>query len=235
MKIMKSIMILTVVLCASVALADDQLPPGAGDAKKPQAPAKPKPAKSKASKASAAAPTQPQLPLTPGPAVVNTKYANVRGQAAINSEVVTALKRGEEVTVVEEVTLKKPKTDEPARWAKIALPPSVGVWVHSDYIDGSTKTVKSKRLNLRSGPGENYSVLGRAEHGTPVKEIEVKGPWVKIEAPANTYAFVASHLLQPRIAPPGEAIAAAQPSKPLETAKVETARPLQAGRGKSRL
>lgn len=229
MKIMKSIMILTALLCANLALADDQLPPAgaAGDAKEPAAPAKSKPAKSKApkSKPSTAAPAQPQLPLTPGPAVVNTKNANVRGQAAINSEVVTALKRGEEVTVLEEVTLKKPKTDEPARWAKIALPPSVGVWVHSDYIDSNTKTVKPKRLNLRSGPGENYSVLGRIDQGTPVKEIEVKGPWLKIEAPANTYAFVAAHLLQPRIAPPGEAIAAAQPAKPLETAKVETTTP----------
>ena len=229
---MKSIIILTALLCASLALADDQLPPGAGtgDAKKPEAskPAKSKPAKSKAAKSkpgTATAPAQPQLPLTPGPAVVNTKNANVRGQAAIGSEVVTSLKRGEEVNVIEEVTLKKPKTDEPARWAKIALPPSVGVWVHSDYIDANTKTVKSKRLNLRSGPGENYSVLGRVDQGTPVKEIEVKGPWVKIEAPANTYAFVAAHLLQPRVAPPGEAIAAAQPAKPLETAKVETTPP----------
>ena len=228
MNIMKSIILSTAVLCASLALADDQLPPGAGtgDTKQPAAPAK-KPAKSKAtkSKPSTAAPAQPQLPLTPGPAVVNTKNANIRGQAAINSEVVASLKRGEEVTVVEEVTLKKPKTDEPSRWAKIALPPSVGVWVHSDYLDANTKTVKSKKLNMRSGPGENYSVLGRIDQGTPVKEIEVKGPWVKIEAPANTYAFVAAHLLQPRVAPPGEAIAAAQPAKPLETARLETTSP----------
>ncbi|HKP38258.1 MAG TPA: SH3 domain-containing protein [Pyrinomonadaceae bacterium] len=223
-------MILTALLCANVALADDQLPPGAGngDAKKPSTPAKSKPAKSKAAKSkpsTSAASAQPQLPLTPGPAVVNTKNANVRGQAAINSEVVASLKRGEQVTVIDEVTLKKPKTDEPARWAKIALPPSVGVWVHSDYIDANTKTVKSKRLNMRSGPGENYSVLGRIDQGTAIKEIEVKGPWVKIEAPANTYAFVAAHLLQPRIAPPGEALAATQPAKPLETAKVETIPP----------
>ncbi len=228
MTIMKSIMISTALLCASLVLADDQLPPaGAADTKKTEAPAKSKAAKTKAakSKPSTAAPAQPQLPLTPGPAVVNTKNANVRGQAAINSEVIASLKRGEQVNVLEEVTLKKTKTDEPARWAKIALPPSVGVWVHSDYIDGNTKTVKSKRLNLRSGPGENYSVLGRVEQGTPIKEVEVKGPWVKIEAPTNTFAFVAAHLLQPQIAPPGEALASTTPPKPLETAKVETTPP----------
>lgn len=215
---------LTALLCAGLiapaAFADDQLPPAGGEAKKPAAKAK------KTVAARTAAPAQPQLPLTPGPAVVNTRNANVRGQAAINSEVVTSLKRGEQVNVLEEVTLKKPKTDEPARWAKIALPPSVGVWVHSDFIDAAAKTTKPKRLNLRSGPGENYSVLGRVDQGTPIKEIEVKGEWVKIEAPANTFAFVAAHLLQPQITPPGEALAAATAAtKPLETAKVETGAP----------
>ena len=186
---------LTALVCAGLVapavFADDQLPPSGAETKKPAPPPKTKPAKTVAART----PAQPQLPLTPGPAVVNTRNANVRGQAAINSEVVASLKRGEQVNVIEEVTLKKPKTDEPARWARIALPPSVGVWVHSDYIDGGTKTVKSKRLNLRSGPGENYSVLGRVEQGTPIKEIEVKGEWVKIEAPANSFAFVAAHLL----------------------------------------
>jgi len=139
--------------------------------------------------------------------------------------VVASLKRGEQVNVIEEVTLKKPKTDEPARWAKIELPPSVGVWVHSDYLDPNTKTVKSKKLNMRSGPGENYSVLGRIDQGTPIKELEVKDHWVKIAPPANTYAFVAAHLLQPQIAPPGQALAANRSAKPLETAKVETPPP----------
>src|SRR5256885_5904093 len=231
MKIMKSIMILTALLCASMAFADDQLPPGAGtaDTKKPDAPAKSKSAKTASKKSkpksTASASAQPQLPLTPGPAVVSTKAANVRGQAAIGSEVVASLKRGEQVNVIEEVTLKKPKTDEPARWAKIELPPTVGVWVHSDYIDANTKTVKSKKLNMRSGPGENYSVLGRIDQGTPIKELEVKDHWVKIAPPANTYAFVAAHLLQPQIAPPGQALAANRSAKPLETAKVETQPP----------
>jgi len=230
---MKSIIISTALLCANLAFADDQLPPGTGtgDAKKPEAPAKSKPAKTASKKSKpksntvSARTTEPQLPLTPGPAVVNTKAANVRGQAAISSDVVASLKRGEQVNVLEEVTLKKPKTDEPARWARISLPPSVGVWVHSDYIDANTKTVKSKKLNLRSGPGENYSVLGKIDQGTPIKELEVKDHWVKIEAPANTYAFVAAHLLQPQIAPPGQALAANQSAKPLETAKVETQPP----------
>jgi uncharacterized protein YgiM (DUF1202 family) len=52
-----------------------------------------------------------------------------------------------------------------------------------------------KKLNLRAGPGENYSVLGVIESGTPVKEIQVKGDWMEIEAPADAYAFVAAMYL----------------------------------------
>src|SRR5688572_33075075 len=100
MKIMKSITISTALLCASLALADDQLPPTGADDTKKSEPAKTKPEKSVTTKTrTATVPAQPQLPLTPGPAVVNTRNANVRGQAAINSEAVPSLKRAEQVNV----------------------------------------------------------------------------------------------------------------------------------------
>src|SRR5262245_8715697 len=111
-------------------------------------------------KVTAAEPEKPAEPLSPGPAVVKQNNVNVRGQAAINSDVITRLKKGDVVTVLEEVTLKKPKTDEPAKWARIALPTNSAVWAHSSFIDPANKTVVPKRLNLRSGPGENYSIVG---------------------------------------------------------------------------
>ena len=164
--------------------------------------------------------------LTPGPAVVTEKNANVRGQAAINSEVIAHLKRGDHIQVIEEVTLKKPRTDEPARWAKIALPANTPVWLNASFLDAN-QTVKSKKLNLRSGPGENYSVVGRLEKGAAVKEVERKGDWLKIEPPADSFAFIAAHLIAndagpafastepPRTAPP--VAAAPTPAPPTPT------------------
>ncbi|HXE42878.1 MAG TPA: SH3 domain-containing protein, partial [Candidatus Baltobacteraceae bacterium] len=64
------------------------------------------------------------------------------------------------------------------------------------YIDSATKTVKSKKLNLRAGPGENFSVVGSLERGATINEVETKGSWIKIEPPANTYAFVAAMYLK---------------------------------------
>jgi uncharacterized protein YgiM (DUF1202 family) len=125
----------------------------------------------------------------------------VRGQAAISSEVLLRLKRGDQVIVLEELTLKKPHEDEPAHWARIALPTNVATWVHSMFIDADSKTVKPKRLNLRSGPGENFSVLGRVEKGTTIQEIETKGEWIRIESPNSAFGFVAAHLLTNTAAP----------------------------------
>ena len=172
------------------------------------------PEKKKAAEASSAKPEKDSSPATPGPAVAKQNNVNVRGQAAINSEVVAHLKKGDKVTILEEVTIKSPKTDEPSKWAKISLPASTPVWVNASFLDAS-KAVVPKKLNLRSGPGENYSVLGRIPKGTVVKEVETKGDWLKIEAPADTYAFVAAHLLTKEPATTAPVIIAAnEPPKP---------------------
>ncbi len=165
------------------------------------APAKKK--KSKKKKAAAAkvetakqAFTEATVTLVPGPAEVCVSNLNVRGQAGLKGEVVTHLQKGDSVTVLSEITLDKHKADEPAQWAKIVLPAGNGVWVRSSFIDEATKTVKPKKLNLRGGPGENYSVLGVIDRGTVVNEQAAKGDWSKIEVPTNAYAFIAAMYLK---------------------------------------
>jgi uncharacterized protein YgiM (DUF1202 family) len=162
--------------------------------------------------APAARPAEPVL--NPEPGISKQNNVNVRGQAAINSEVVTHLQKNQPITLLEEITVKKPKQDEPARWYRIALPADVGVWVHSSFVDPNTKTVKATRLNMRSGPGENYSVLGRIDQGAVVNPIDAKGAWMKIQAPTNAYAFVAAHLVEKAAAP---VIASATPPAPAPT------------------
>ncbi|MDB6068618.1 MAG: type 3 domain protein [Pedosphaera sp.] len=148
----------------------------------------------------------PAAPLVANePAVAKQNNVNVRGKAAINSEVIAHLKAGETVMVLEEVTLAHPKTDEPAKWARIALPAGTHVWVNGSFLDGTNLVVKPKKLNMRSGPGENFSVIGLLHKGDPVKTVETKGDWTEIEAPTNAFAFVAAHLLAHKdavVAPP---------------------------------
>ena len=136
------------------------------------------------------------VPLVPGPAVVDAYHVNVRGQAKLKSEVVTRLTKGDAVTVIEEIVRNNSGPDEPSAWAKIILPPGAHVWVNTAYIDAGNQTVKAKKLNLRSGPGENYSVLGRLQSGDALKTVTTKGDCTEIEAPTNAYAFMAAQYLK---------------------------------------
>jgi uncharacterized protein YgiM (DUF1202 family) len=151
------------------------------------------------------------VPLVPGPAVVIASNVNVRGQAKLKSEIVTRVNKGQELTVLEEIKLKKSEPDEPSAWAKILLPTNTHVYVNSSFIDPTNKTVMPRKLNARSGAGENYSVLGLLKRGDSVKEVATKGEWLEIEAPADAYAFVAAQYLRqeaPGTAPPVEPITA---------------------------
>jgi uncharacterized protein YgiM (DUF1202 family) len=147
---------------------------------------------------------EPVVSLTPGPAEVTANQLTVRGQAGLKGETVAHLHKGDQVTVLEQINLAHHAADEPSQWAKISYPTNANVWVDAKYID-SNGTVSSKKLNLRGGPGENYSVVGVLERGTSVSQIETKGNWMKIEPPTNAYAFVAAKYLaemSPLPAPP---------------------------------
>ena len=162
--------------------------------------------------------TEPTMTLVPGPATVDVKNINVRGQAGLKGEVVAHLTNGDMVTVLGQLNLDKHHAGEPAQWAKIALPASTHVWVNASFIDPTNKTVLSKKLNLRAGPGENYSVLGVVERGTPVNEITTKGKWMQIDPPANSYAFVAAMYLKQE----APANVAANSAPPAETQPAPT-------------
>jgi uncharacterized protein YgiM (DUF1202 family) len=164
-----------------------------------------------AEKAEKKAPELSNLPVTlvPGPATVDAENVNLRGQAGLKGEVVGHVKKGDTVTVLSEINLEKPKAGEPAQWAKIALPGGTKVWIDSKFV--TNNVVSATKLNLRGGPGENFSVLGIVEKGTTVNSVTTKGDWMQIETPTSAFAFVAAgYLKQEGTAP--ETNVAAQPT-----------------------
>jgi uncharacterized protein YgiM (DUF1202 family) len=157
------------------------------------------------------------VPLIAGPASVIASNVNIRGKAGFVGEVLFRINKGDTVTVIEEVRLKNSKDDEPSAWAKIALPSGAHAWVNTSFVDATSKTVKPKKLNVRGGPGENYSIIGTIERGAPVKEISVKGDWTEIEPPPGAFAFVAAQYLKQE----APAIVATTPA-PVEPAPITT-------------
>jgi uncharacterized protein YgiM (DUF1202 family) len=154
---------------------------------------KPAVAKKPAVKKPVVLPELKTTPLVAGPAMVVASNVNVRGQAKLKSEVVTHVTKGATVTVLEEIVKNNSGPEEPSAWAKILLPPGGHAWVDTMFLTNST--VRPKKLNLRSGPGENYSVIGLLQKGDAVKEVTTKGGWTEIEPPANAYAFIAAQYL----------------------------------------
>jgi uncharacterized protein YgiM (DUF1202 family) len=144
---------------------------------------------------SAVLPSAPVI-LVSGPATVVADNVNLRGQAGLKGEVVGHVKKGDTVTVLSEITLDKPKAGEPAQWAKIGLPAGTKVWIDSKYVDTTNNIVSVKKLNLRGGPGENFSVLGVIEKGAAVTPISTKGDWMQIEPPSSAFAFLAANFLK---------------------------------------
>src|SRR5437016_4615832 len=120
---------------AESAWADDQPGPAPGSTNLSATPAPEKPGKKKKTAVTKKIPAPPKkwtaaaepakpVPLVKGPAVVNEKNpssVNVRAQAALNSEVITRLKKGERVNVLE-IVEKKAKENEVSKWAKVSLP-----------------------------------------------------------------------------------------------------------------
>ena len=152
------------------------------------------------------------VPLVAGPAEVVASNVNVRGQAKLKSEVVTRVTKGQSVTVLEEIVRNNSGPEEPSAWAKIVLPPSAHVWVNNSFINAADKTVLPKKLNLRSGPGENYSVVGFLKRGDALKEVTTKGDWTEIEPPPGAYAFMAAqYLKQEAPAPPVTVVTPPEP------------------------
>ncbi|MEO6035346.1 MAG: SH3 domain-containing protein [Verrucomicrobiota bacterium] len=159
--------------------------------------AKAKAASEKAATESTGSKTSTRLAINPPETgTVRQRNVNVRGQASFVGEVITRLHKGESVTLLEEISLGKTKTDEPSIWFRIAMPTNTPVWVSGGFVDPTAKTVIPKKLKVRAGPGENFSMVGILEKGATVKEIRTVNGWIEIETPAETYAFVAADLIE---------------------------------------
>jgi len=187
-------------------------------AKKPAHKHKPK-AKAKHAAEESGAKTNNVIVLNPPvTATVKCNVLDVRGQPSFVGEVIGHVKKGDSVTVVEEITHAHAHGGEPKQWSKIMIPTNVSVWVSGQFVNSESKEVRVKKVNLRGGPGENFSVVGGLEKGAVITEIERKSGWIKIEPPTNAFAYVASEYLE--AGGPAPAVASAPPPQPPPPAPV---------------
>lgn len=112
---------------------------------------------------------------------VNTSALNVRSGAGTGYSWVGTVRQGQTVTIVDSV-----KASDGYTWYKISG--TTSGYVRGDYISNvvsddvssSTGMTTADVLNVRTGAGRNYSVMGTASYGTRLTVIAKSGEWYKV-------------------------------------------------------
>ena len=100
-------------------------------------------------------------------------------------------------------------------WAAISPPDRLSVWLNKDFIEGNRVIAKS--IQVRSGPGVHYDVVGTLERGAPVMPRGEEGDWSQIAPPSSAVLWVQRSALSEilaRTTPIREVAPAPQPSPP---------------------
>ncbi len=126
-----------------------------------------------------------------GAATVTASALNVRSQASTASSVVTCLPRGTVVLV----------TGSSTGWYQVWYQGSSG-YVSADYVTYSTSadasfgtgTVNGTGVNVRSGPGTGYSVVGTVTNGNTLPVVGVSGSWYKVTYNGSSAYISGSYL-----------------------------------------
>jgi uncharacterized protein YraI len=98
-------------------------------------------------------------------------------------------------------------------WRRIWFDDGPG-WVSASYVAPSSAqvfAVTAGALNVRSGPGTQYAILGRVYRGMLRAVVGAQGDWRKIHFDGREAWVHGAYLGDPRQAPPSSQIAPARP------------------------
>jgi SH3 domain protein len=150
---------------------------------------------------------------------VQADNVNLRAKPSLRSETVGQADFGAELKV---------RSLEP-EWVEVVPPEDIDFWIHGDFIRNDRVSVS--KLNVRSGPGINYSVVGSLGRNEAIDRRGNFGEWVKIAAPPDGSIWVSRDLVDvvypaPPVPPPAAApgIPVAKPARP-EPAPPQPAKP----------
>ncbi|WP_195251714.1 C40 family peptidase [Romboutsia sp. 1001713B170207_170306_H8] len=136
---------------------------------------------------------------------VNTSSLNVRSGAGTNYSIIGSLSKGSTVEII----------SSSSGWYKVKLSNGSNGWVSSQYIDlnssssnnstntpsedtsvaGKIGTVNTSSLNVRSGAGTNYSIIGSLSKGSTVEIISSSNGWYKVKLSNGSNGWVSSQYI----------------------------------------
>jgi len=107
--------------------------------------------------------------------VIKGSVVNIRSGPGTNYQIVGTVYQGTQVTV----------SQQQGDWYKITIGNTTG-WVNGSYITvqaAAKVTVTGTTVNLRSGPGTNYDIVGQVAKGDTLTYLGSEGPGTKFKPP----------------------------------------------------
>ncbi len=132
---------------------------------------------------------------------------NVRAAPSLTAKIVSKIGKSQKYAVL----------DKQTEWTKIRLADDASGWVFGQYIkyedsesakatekkaaaDAQLKQATTVKIidvtNLRSGPGTDYSIIGKAKPGTTYPISGTEGEWYKVTLPNKSKAYIASWVVE---------------------------------------
>jgi len=123
-------------------------------------------------------------------AEVKASNINVRSDSTVTSQIICTVDKGDTVEVISKVY----------EWYKIRLPKSAPSFIKKDLVvmlDNKTAKVVGDNVNVRLGPGDSSSVLGKVRENEVINVLEETGGWYKIEPVNNSFGWLHSKFVKP--------------------------------------
>jgi len=151
---------------------------------------------------------------------VNADNVNLRAGADSNKEVVSQVSYDD--------ILYTAGKDESGKWFRVLPPKGTKLYVYEKLIQDGKVSVKT--LNVRSGPGINYTKMGEVLRGQDLKVIDQRNEWLAIEPPESCYLWISTDYLEPivvkKVAPVKKEVAATKAPDPKKTKIVKPPAPV---------
>lgn len=107
-------------------------------------------------------------------------------------------------------------------WIEVEVPHEIGVWVSRSYVKDDKIT--GNNVNIRAGPGMNFSVIGQLNEGESVEIMESYGDWLKIAPKPQCSLWVHRSLVEPvEVTPDAPATVPAAERQPAATEQDKSA------------
>jgi len=142
---------------------------------------------------------------------VTGNRVSLRARPDAESELLDRVMRGDELVLL----------DQTNGWMAVQAPDTVDFWVFGKYLKSGV--VDPEKLNVRSGPNQNYSVMYVAKRDEKLRVRGESREWTKVAPMKGARVWVSAKFVEPVVAPKPKVVVKA----PVVVAKTQPKQPLK--------